>query len=46
MEGRILASIVRVIARSGTTIEDIPVKHQEWGVNMRDKIKAIGWEGM
>ena len=46
MEDRILQSILRVIERSGMKIEDVPVKHQEWGVNMREKIKEIGWDGM
>jgi len=46
MEDRILQSILRVIERSGVKIEDVPVKHQEWGVNMREKIKEIGWDGM
>jgi hypothetical protein len=46
MEDRILQSILRVIERSGVQIEDVPVKHQEWGVNMREKIKEIGWDGM
>jgi hypothetical protein len=27
-------------------IDEIPVRHQDWGVNMRDKIRAIGWDGM
>jgi hypothetical protein len=46
MENRILESILRVIERSGVKIEDVPAKHQEWGVNMREKIKEIGWDGM
>ena len=46
MEDRILKSILRVVEQSGVTIEDVPVKHQESGVNMRDKIGAIGWDDM
>ena len=46
MEERILASIQRLVQQSGLRIEDIPVRHQEWGGNMREKIAAIGWDGL
>jgi hypothetical protein len=40
MEDLILQSILRVIQQSGMRIDEIPVRHQDWGVNMRDKIRA------
>ena len=46
MEDRMLASILRVCERSGLKIEDIPVKHQDWGGNMRAKMSESGWDGL
>lgn len=46
MEDRILESILRTVTRSGLTINEVPVRHQDWGPSMRDKISAIEWGGM
>jgi hypothetical protein len=41
METRMLASIERVVSRSGMKIEDVPKKHQEWAENMRLRLRAL-----
>lgn len=46
IDDRIQASILRVVERSGVKLEDIPVKYQEWGPNMRDKLKEVDMEGL
>jgi hypothetical protein len=39
IEGRILKSILRIIQLSAVKLEDVPQKHQDWAINMRERIK-------
>lgn len=44
MAERILRSIERVFEHSGVKLEEVSAKHQEWGGNMRAKLKEVDWE--
>ena len=44
MAERILRSIERVFEQSGIKLEEVSAKHQEWGGNIRAKLKEVAWE--
>lgn len=41
IETRMLESIAEKCRISGVNIDEVPVKHQEWATNMRERLKAI-----
>lgn len=42
IEKRMLKSIAKLCKASGIQIEEVPLRHREWGDGMRDRVKAIG----
>jgi hypothetical protein len=44
IERRLMRSIHGICAVSGVKIEDVQKKHRDWGMNVRERLKALGKE--